>query len=237
MSTLPRSQSTQSSQPLSAEFLSTISLNTSTPSQILSQNSEQSNDGATTATNYGILRRCWRYERGCALILPYPQGFLDPIKTYLEDMDIRLSDRSMNNEIHQSLHELEVERLRYVYNDFHRIRLRKIEKNPLYYAYDRVGKEKLSQQELEFAKGYSKLVQNMMKEGLEGLPGKYGFETVQYETPQTDGAALMHYIPENPQVAEFEIPEQKFNLFPNTLIVAPYEECNDWIQRGEFDVL
>jgi hypothetical protein len=220
---------------LSAEFLTTITSNTSTPTQ--DESLSQSDDNSSFSHSYAVLTRCWRYERGCTLLLPYPARFLDPIKEHLQHIDDMILNKEFIDELQGSLHELEIERIRYIYNDVHRMRLRKIELNPLYYAYEKLGKSKLSQAESEFAKGYAKLVMNLMKDGFNGLPGKYGSEGINFQSPATDQVVLLHYLPKEPRVQELNIPSQKRPLYPNTLIVVPYEECNEWIQNGEFDVL
>lgn len=184
-----------------------------------------------------ILRRCWRYERGCPLVLPYPGPYIEPILTFLQDQERCIAENQYSDD-ERSIYELEVERIRYLVNDFHRIRLRKIELKPMYYAHDKSGKDKLSPAEVEFAEGYGKLVQRLLRTGLDGLPGKYSFEAVQYETPGEDEVALFHYLPATGAMAEIDFGDQQLHaLFPNTVVVAPYDTCVDMIEAGELDVI
>lgn len=238
MSNLSNSaQSSSASSQLSADFLTMITSNTrsQTTSQRFQDDDEDS--GPLVSETYRILTRCWRYERGSSLLLPYPLDFFIIIKNYINRIEGLLSDKRITNEIQASLHELELERLRYIYNDVHRIRLRKIELHPIYYAYDKSGKEKLSAAELEFAKGYAQLVMGTMKEGFGDLPGQLGREAVVFETPATDHVALLHYLPKDPEEKNFSIPNQELRLPPNTVIIVPYQECQVLIKNGEFDVL
>lgn len=223
------------SQPLTQEFLEVITKNTSV-SASLSQGQDEDEE-STPAQNYAVLTRCWRYERGSNLLLPYPAQFLNPVSLYIERIDGMILDREFTDELQCSMMELEVERLRYIYNDLHRVRLRKIEQQPLYYAFEKQGKSRLSEPELEYAKGYSKLVRDMMQQGFEGLPGKLASESLHFETPATDNVALLHYLPKEQQERILEVPNQRYQLYSNTVIVVPYEECAQWIQQGEFDVL
>lgn len=239
----------------SSDALNSQDFNTSSPDQLLleaqSQEDEETASNLQFCINVAVLRRCWHFERGCRDLLPYPESYIRDVMEYMSSVDTFLMQEQErrctfnrfeptdidNQPLEQyafEAYDLELQRLKYLIASFHRTRIKKIESFPLYYQFNEEQNQKLSPAEKNFLTKYITLTQKLFGLCFSGLPGRYGREKLVYTSPYLSHTILMKsQLP----IQNFYLNEQIRGLYANTVVVASYKDCLQWISEGSLDVI
>ncbi|KAF5304473.1 hypothetical protein FQA39_LY09669 [Lamprigera yunnana] len=141
-------------------------------------NSDQSDNEEIALTVTQVLEsmeEAWRNEKFAPEILPQKYEILDYILGQINHVDENLSGIH-NDDLRRSMHQMELERLRYLVSSYLRTRLEKIEMFVYFILKEeneRMEKDEqcyLSPSELEFAKAYKESLDQHFTDSLKYLP-------------------------------------------------------------------
>lgn len=102
---------------------------------------------------YDRLLQLWNNERYSPIVLPREQGILDTVKKYLSTSQARMNTY---DKVHRDMVHLHMERLRYIFEDYVRLRLSKLSDKPFLYMQTELQKY-LTENEQDAAKAFLEL--------------------------------------------------------------------------------
>lgn len=107
-----------------------------------------------------IMYQRWITEKHAPELLMYYGELVDVLKEQVKNQEEMLEDNEDENPLAKRIKLMEIDRIRYVLHEYHRVRLQKIERHFLHLLQDPDRHQILSEHEIEYLKTYTNLLES-----------------------------------------------------------------------------
>ncbi|KAJ1742856.1 GINS complex subunit [Coemansia sp. RSA 989] len=220
------------------ETSGTAGMETETPEAMESQSDSEEE---TMEDDLSILMRGWINERNAPDILEY-EG--TAIENLMELVDFQSQRISTQPTLVANILKMDVDRVKYLIRSYLRTRLYKIEQHAKYYVDDNMYKSRLSQNELDYAKGFVAIEEKHMKRSfMNQLPPHLrslsesnvnGLDMV--DRPDTE-AAVFCRVRSNVGEFQFDASEDPIVMRRNNIFITRYSIIRNLLEDGKVELI
>ncbi|KAJ2745185.1 GINS complex subunit [Coemansia sp. BCRC 34301] len=205
------------------------------------QEDEEEDDDDVAEDDLLILTRSWVNERSSPELLEYEGA---TIENLMELVDFQMQKMATQPAALANILKMDVDRVKYLVRSYLRTRLSKIEEHARHYTKEPLYRERLSQNELEYAKGYVELEERHVRRsfldqlpphlrGLENAAGE-GLEMV--SKPDLD-AAVFCRVRATVGEFQFEPSEAPIMMKRNNIFITRYSIIRDLLEDGKVELI
>ncbi|KAJ1671919.1 GINS complex subunit [Coemansia sp. RSA 25] len=188
-----------------------------------------------------ILMRSWVNERSSPELLEYEGA---TIENLMELVDFQTQKMATQPAALANILKMDVDRVKYLVRSYLRTRLSKIEEHARHYTKEALYRERLSQNELEYAKGYVELEERHVRRSfLDQLPPHLrGLEDVAAEglamisKPDLD-AAIFCRVRATVGEFQFEPSEAPIVMKRNNIFITRYSIIRNLLEDGKVELI
>ncbi|KAJ2487804.1 GINS complex subunit [Coemansia sp. RSA 2050] len=205
----------------------------------LDQEEEEEDD--VEEDDLSLLLRAWVNERSSPEILEYEGATLENL---MELVDFQTQKMATQQAALANILKMDVDRVKYLVRSYLRTRLSKIEEHARHYVKDTMYRERLSQNELEYAKGYVELEERHVRRSfLDQLPPHLrGLEDVAAEglemvsKPDLD-AAVFCRVRTTVGEFQFEPSEAPIVMRRNNIFITRYSIIRNLLEDDKVELI
>ncbi|KAJ2724728.1 GINS complex subunit [Coemansia sp. Benny D115] len=208
-----------------------------------SEDSADLEDLVADIDDYSILMRSWINERGAPEILEYQGTAIENLMELADFQQQKLSSKQTTGLV-ANIISMELERVKYLVRSYLRTRLAKIEDHAKYYLQEPMYRERLSQAELDYAKGFVDLENRHVKASfLDQLPPHLrALDDVSAEgldmVPKPDlDSAVFCRVRVNVGEFQFVSSEDPIVMRRNNIFITRYSTVRDLVADSKVELI
>ncbi|KAJ2049285.1 GINS complex subunit [Coemansia sp. S16] len=202
---------------------------------------DEDDDEDVLEDDLSLLMRSWVNERSSPEILEYEGA---TIENLMELVDFQTQKMATQQAALANILKMDVDRVKYLVRSYLRTRLSKIEEHARHYIKETMYRERLSQNELEYAKGYVELDERHVRRSfLDQLPPHLrGLEDVTAEglemvsKPDLDAAAFCR-VRATVGEFQFEPSEAPIVMRRNNIFITRYSIIRNLLEDGKVELI